>query len=89
MSEKINLKVSGRSDPQKVSGALFRYIGKGTKVQLTAIGASAVNQAVKALAISRGMIASAGGNLVFTVGFVDEDVSGDVKTAMRFFVHTE
>lgn len=87
--EKINLKVSGRSDPHKVSGALFRYVSEDMKVSLTAIGASAVNQAVKSLAISRGLVASSGGDMRFTVGFVDEDVSGDVKTAMRFFVYTD
>jgi stage V sporulation protein SpoVS len=64
---------------------MCRYINEGERVILTAIGASAVNQAVKAIAIGRGMMACGGQNLTFSVGFHDEQIGETVKTAMRFF----
>jgi stage V sporulation protein S len=81
----VNLKVSSSSDAHKVSGAMCRYMAEGYKVVLTAIGASAVNQAVKSLAIGRGIAASGGKDLTFAVGFQDEIINKEKKTAMRFF----
>jgi len=81
----VNLRVSGKSEPQKVSGAMCRYIAEGNKVVITAIGASAVNQAVKSLAIARGIMACGATDLTFKVGFHDEEINGRKKTAMRFY----
>lgn len=81
----VNLKVSANSDPHKVGGAMCHYIAEGNRVVMTAIGASAVNQAVKSLAIGRGIMAQGGQDLLFTVGFFDEEVNGEIRTAMRFF----
>lgn len=83
--QQINLKVSASSDPHKVSGAMCRYLAEGNKVFLTAIGASAVNQMVKACAIGRGMAATSGVDLTFAIGFHDEEINNQIKTAMRFF----
>jgi len=80
----INLRVSASSDPHKVAGAMCRYMAEGTKVVLTAIGASAVNQCTKALAIGRGIAASGGSDLTFAVGFHDETINKETKTALRF-----
>lgn len=81
----INLRVSASSDPHKVSSAMCRYIAEGNKVVMTAIGASAVNQAVKSLAIGRGIAASGGRDMTFAVGFHDEEINREIKTALRFF----
>lgn len=81
----VNLKVSASSDPHKVSGAMVRYLAEDHKVIMTAIGASAVNQAVKSLAIGRGLAASSGVDLTFSVGFHDEEINREIKTAIRFF----
>ena len=81
----VNLRVSGKSDPKKVSGAMCRYIAEGNKVVLTAIGASAVSQAVKSLAIARGIMACGANELTFKVGFHDEMINDRKKTAMRFY----
>ena len=50
------------------------------------VGAGAINQAVKAIAISRGCIAPSGLNLVCGPGFVDIEIDGEEKTAIKFIV---
>jgi len=82
----IVLKVASGSQSSKVAGALVKYMQEGRVVSLLAMGAGAVNQAVKAICIARGMAAPQGWNLSFVPGFVDEMVGGVQKTAIRFFV---
>ena len=53
---------------------------------MQAVGAGAINQAVKAIAISRGYIAPSGVNLVCVPGFVDIEIDGEEKTAIKFIV---
>ena len=48
------LKVSSKSNPNSVAGAIAEMIKRNRKVELQAIGAGAINQAVKAIAIARG-----------------------------------
>ena len=69
------IKVSGSSNPQSVGSILARSVVAGHTPKMRAIGASAVNQAVKACAISRGFVAPRGIDLSFVVGF--DDVPGD------------
>lgn len=69
------IKVSGSSNPQSVGSILARSVVAGHSPKMRAIGASAVNQAVKACAISRGFVAPRGIDLSFVVGF--DDVPGD------------
>ncbi len=80
------LKVASGSQSSKVAGALVKYMQEGRVVSLLAMGAGAVNQAVKAICIARGMAAPQGWNLSVVPGFVDETVDGAKKTAIRFFV---
>ena len=54
------LKVSGKSNPNNVAGAIAAIINEKGKVELQAIGAGAINQTVKAIAIARGYVAPAG-----------------------------
>ncbi len=82
----IDLRVGGGSNVNRVAGALVKYLMEGTKVTMTAIGAGAVNQAVKALIIGRGMAATQGMDLYFVAGFTDETIRGEIKTAIRIFV---
>jgi stage V sporulation protein S len=80
------LKVRSQSDPNKVAGALAGTIREQGKAELQTIGAGALNQAVKALAIARGFLAPAGVDLVCWPAFVDVDVDGQERTAIRLFV---
>jgi stage V sporulation protein S len=81
MSQELNnvigdvLKVSGSSNPQSVGSLLARAVTAGQTPKLRAIGASAVNQAVKAAAIARGFVAPRGIDLLFVVGF--DDIEGE------------
>ncbi len=80
------LKVSSKSSPKAVAGALAGVIREKGKVELQAIGAGAVNQAIKAIAIARGYTATSGVDLVCIPAFVDVEINGDERTAIKFFV---
>jgi len=80
------LKVAGSSSSSKVAGAIVKYMNEGCVVTLIAMGAGAVNQAVKAIAIARGMAAPQGWDLACIPGFSDELVDGIKKTAITFKV---
>ncbi|CAB5222278.1 SpoVS Stage V sporulation protein SpoVS [uncultured Caudovirales phage] len=69
------LKVSGSSNPQSVGSIIARAINSGQAPKIRAIGASAVNQAVKACAIARGFVAPRGLDITFIIGF--DDIIGD------------
>lgn len=80
------LKVSSRSKPTSVAGALAGVIRDKGFVEVQAIGAGAVNQAIKAIAIARGYVAPSGLDLVFTPAFVDVDIDGEERTAIKLTV---
>jgi stage V sporulation protein S len=82
----IELKVRGDSNPSSVAGALTKYYEAGETVELVAVGAAAVNQSVKALAIARGWIASHGKDLLVRPGFHTIEIDGQERTAIKFFV---
>ena len=80
------LKVSSKSSPKAVAGALAGVIREEGKAELQAIGAGAVNQAVKAIAIARGFTASSGIDLICIPAFVDIEIDGEERTAIKLFV---
>ncbi len=80
------LKVRSQSDPNKVAGALAGTIREKGKAELQTIGAGALNQAVKSIAIARGFLAPSGIDLVCFPAFVDVEVDGAERTAIRLFV---
>ena len=63
------LRVSNKSNPKAVAGALAASLRNETKVNIQAIGAAAVNQAIKSIAIARGFVAANGFDLVFIPAF--------------------
>ena len=65
------IKVSGSSSPQSVGSIIARSVNAGHYPKIRAIGAGAVNQAVKACAIARGFVAPRGIDLVYIIGFDD------------------
>ena len=65
------LKVSSKSDSNRVAGALANVLREQSSVEIQAIGAGALNQAIKAIAIARGFVAPSGKNLVCIPAFTD------------------
>lgn len=79
------IKVSGSSNPQSVGSIVARSVVAGQSPRIRAIGASAVNQAVKACAIARGFVAPRGVDLVYVIGFDDiKGEDGATISAMSF-----
>jgi stage V sporulation protein S len=83
---KIVLKVASSSNPSSVAGALVKNMQEGKDVELLAVGAGAVNQAVKAVAIARGYISPQGVDITIKPGFEDVEIEGKKKTAVKLIV---
>ncbi len=80
------LKVSSKSSPSSVAGAIAGMIKDGVPVEIQSVGAGAVNQAVKAIAIARGFLSPIGIEIVCIPAFADIDIDGETRTAIRFVV---
>ena len=80
------LKVSSKSSPGSVAGAIAGMIKDGSHVEIQSVGAGAVNQAVKAIAISRGFLSPVGIEIVCVPSFADIVIDGEYRTAIRFSV---
>ena len=78
------LKVSSRSVPNSVAGAIAGAIRENGSVEVQAVGAGATNQAVKAIAVARGYLAPAGIDLICIPAFGQVMINDDERTAMRF-----
>lgn len=79
-------KVSSKSNPNSVAGAIVSFIRENGLVEVQAIGAGALNQAVKAVAIARGFVAPNGIDLICSPAFVDISISGEERTALKLVV---
>lgn len=82
------LKVSSKSKPNSVAGALANTLREKTSVEIQAIGAGALNQAVKAIAIARGFVAPTGKNIYCVPAFSDIQIDGEERTAIKLIVKT-
>ena len=80
------LKVSSKSNPNAVAGAMAGVIRQAGTVEVQVVGAGALNQAVKALAIARGYVAEAGIDLVCVPTFADIEIDGERRTAIRLSI---
>ena len=80
------LKVSATSKPVAVAGAIAGVVRTQQKVEVQAIGAGAINQAIKAIAISRGYVAPGGLDLVCIPSFIDISIDGEERTGIRLVV---
>ena len=84
------IKVSSKSVPQKVAGALANLFRESIdEVEMQAIGAGALNQAIKAIAIARGFVAPNGKNLVCIPAFSDISIDGEERTAIKLIVEAK
>lgn len=80
------LKVSTKSNPNSVAGAIAALIKEQNIVEIQAVGAGAINQAVKAIAIARGFAAPTGKDIVCIPAFADIEIDGEERTAIKLIV---
>ena len=80
------LRVSAKSEPKSVAGAIAAILRNGNTVEIDAIGAAAVNQVVKSIAVARGYVAPNGIDLVCIPAFSQLEVDGKEKTSIKFIV---
>lgn len=78
--------MSASSNPKSVAGALAAVVRENTSAEVQAVGAGAVNQSIKAIAIARGYVAPNGIDLVCIPAFSEIDIEGEERTAIRFIV---
>ncbi len=80
------IKVSARSRTASVAGAIAGVIRESGKAEVQAIGAGAVNQAIKAIAIATGYLQDEDVHVVCVPSFVDVEINGQERTAIRMLV---
>lgn len=83
------LKVSSKSAPNSVAGAIAGVIREQGCVEIQSVGASSVNQAVKAIAIARGYLAPTGTELACKPAFVNVTIDGEDRTAIKLIVEAQ
>lgn len=80
------LKISAKSNPNSVAGALAGILREKGTAEMQAIGAGALNQAIKAVAIARGFVAPSGMDLICIPAFTEIQINGQERTAIRLIV---
>jgi stage V sporulation protein S len=80
------LKVSTKSNPNSVAGAMAGVVRTQGAVEVQVVGAGALNQAIKAVAIARGFVEGSGIDLVCIPSFVDITIDGEQRTAIRLTI---
>ena len=83
------LKVSSKSNPNRVAGALANSFRSSGDVEIQAVGAGAINQAIKAIAIARGFLAPSGKNIVCIPAFADISIEGEERTAIKLIIEAK
>ena len=86
--ENVILKISSKSNPNSVAGAIVGMLNENKKIELTAVGAGAVNQAVKSIAVARGYVAPTGKDLICIPAFTDILIDGEERTAIKLIVES-
>ncbi len=81
------LKVSSKSSPASVAGAIAGLVKDGAPVNMQCVGAGAVNQAIKAIAIARGFLIPTGVDISCAPTFSDIQIGGESRTAIRIAVY--
>ncbi|HMM43173.1 MAG TPA: stage V sporulation protein S [Thermomicrobiales bacterium] len=80
------LKVSARSRPSAVAGAIAGVVRESGRAEVQAIGAGATNQAVKAVAIARDYLLETGIEAICLPAFIDVTIDDEDRTAIRLIV---
>ena len=80
------LKVSAKSNPNSVAGALAGVVREKGSAEIQTIGAGALNQAIKAIAIARGFVAPGGIDLICIPAFTNIEIEGEERTALKLII---
>lgn len=80
------LKVSAKTEVARLAGAIANILREEGEVELQSIGAGALNQSIKAVATARGFLVSGGFDAVCIPSFVQIDMDGEERTAMKLLV---
>lgn len=80
------LKVSSKSSPNSVAGAIAGVIRDYGCVEVQAVGAGATNQALKSVAVARGYLVPMGVDIICIPAFTSIEIDGAERTAMKLLV---
>lgn len=80
------VKVAAKSEPKKVAGALAKVVQEQGRAEVYAVGAAAVNQAVKSITIARSLLTLSGKDIITYPAFTTVTLEGESRTAITFFV---
>ena len=80
------LKVSAKSNPSKVAGAIANIYREKKELEIQTIGAGSLNQAIKAVAIARGFLAPSGEDIVLVPAFNEVIINWENKSALKLLI---
>lgn len=80
------LKVSAKSNPNSVAGALAAVLREREAAELQAVGAGAINQAIKAVAIARSYLKTSQIDLACVPSFIDIEINGNERTGISLAI---
>ena len=80
------LRVSAKSKPNTVAGAIAGVMRDDGEVEVQTVGAAALNQAIKAIAIARGFVIASGIDLVCVPSFSEIEIEGNERTAIKLLI---
>ena len=83
------LKVSSKSNPNSIAGALANVLRENSEVEIQAVGAGALNQAIKGIIIARGFVAPSGKNLYCIPSFSEVVIEKEEKTAIKLLIKVQ
>jgi stage V sporulation protein S len=80
------IKVSANSRTAAVAGAIAGIMRESRLAEVQSIGAGAINQAIKAIILAKGYLVNDGIEIVCVPEFVDVEIDGKVRTAIRLTI---
>ena len=83
------IKVSSKSNPKSLAAAIAGLLKENNAVEVHSIGAGSLNQAIKGTIIARGFLAPTGVDITITPSFLNVDISGEEKTAIKLLIESK
>ncbi len=83
------LRVSSKSNPNKVAGAIASIFRENNYLEIQTVGAGSLNQAIKAVAIARGFLAPSGTNLIVIPSFNEVNINDSIKTSIKLVIENK